>query len=375
MSSTNKKIFYLFLISSIIFYIAWELKYFTLVVLGFVLLLILIGLKFSKTRGFLTPVIAVSFAFFFAELVAPVLLPKADTRYDPNSDYTNGYNERIEGFGYRPTSGVHSSVKLTSSGEVIYDVSYSIGADGYRADVASNAYEAYLYGGSFTFGEGLNDNETLSYFLSKNHGVYSKNVGVHGYGLHQALYNIEQGLTFSDENGINILLTAPWHALRSACKPFYAIGTPRYVFVNNRVFLDGVCPGNYFLSLILAKSSVLQFLSPVLVNAEISDSDIDLYLGIIKEIARITKERHGSLVIAYINATEQQLAETRWTNETLLAYLRSTVDSVVNVTLAETREELSSEYYIHELDQHPSAQANIARARLLSNAIRRIQLR
>ena len=51
---------------------------------------------------------------------------------------------------------------------------------------------------------------------------------MHGYGLHQALYNIEQGLTSQSLTGINILLTAPWHALRSACKPAYAGGTPKY---------------------------------------------------------------------------------------------------------------------------------------------------
>ena len=143
------------------------------------------------------------------------------------------------------------SRKITSQAEIIYDVIYTIGSDGYRSDIKETEFDAFIYGGSFTFGEGLNDNETLAFYLHQNHGVRAKNVGVHGYGLHQALYNIEQGLTSQSLTGINILLTAPWHALRSACKPAYAGGTPKYEITPKGLKRVGVCDEQSFISRLL----------------------------------------------------------------------------------------------------------------------------
>ena len=107
-----------------------------------------------------------------------------------------GYFERrIPGFGYRLKPGVHKVKLATTKGDIIYDTVYTIGNDGYRLDINGKDFDIFIYGGSIAFGEGLNDNETLSYYLFHNYGIMSKNVSSHGYGMHQALYNIEQGLT------------------------------------------------------------------------------------------------------------------------------------------------------------------------------------
>ena len=60
------------------------------------------------------------------------------------------------------------------------------------------------------------------------------------------LYNIEQGLTSTNLGGVNVLLTAPWHSLRSSCKSSYAAETPRYKITPNGLKLDGVCSGGGF---------------------------------------------------------------------------------------------------------------------------------
>jgi hypothetical protein len=56
-----------------------------------------------------------------------------------------------------------------------------------------------FFGDSFTFGEGVNDTETMPYLvglaLSKKYRVY--NFGVHGYGPHQMLSAIEHGMVSS----------------------------------------------------------------------------------------------------------------------------------------------------------------------------------
>lgn len=44
---------------------------------------------------------------------------------------------------------------------------------------------------------------------------------------------------------------------------------------------------------------------------------------------------------------------------------------VINLTLADNIEDLSADYFIHELDKHPTSKANAAQANLLGNYIKR----
>jgi hypothetical protein len=294
--------------------------------------------------------------------------------YETNS---SKYYEHIPGFGYRPSEGEYSFRKISEDDEIIYDVSYTIGSDGYRSDVPSTNYDIFIYGGSFTFGEGLNDNETLSYFLQKEHGFTSKNLGIHGYGLHQALYNIQHGKTFKSIGGLNILLTTPLHALRSSCKETFSNGTPRYVLKNNKIELVGVCTKSSkkgVVERILERSRIFKIIkSSIIPVKKILTNDIELYLSIIREISKITRIKGGKLIIAFIDAPKILLSESNYTNDLIIAEMKQIADGFVNVTLAESWEKISSEYYIHELDKHPSAYANKARSNLIANKIHQIK--
>src|SRR5262245_8045495 len=73
--------------------------------------------------------------------------------------------------------------------QVIYDVVYTTGADHFRAVPAADHPErcVLLFGDSFTFGEGVNDDETsAAQIIIKSKGkVTAKNFGVAGWGPHQ----------------------------------------------------------------------------------------------------------------------------------------------------------------------------------------------
>ena len=105
------------------------------------------------------------------------------------------------GYAYPPNLRNYSSKKVAytspSQKEVVYDVIYN-------TDQLSNRYtpndskdrlnksDSILFlGDSLTFGEGLNDNETLSYFIQTLTGRSTLNAGLHGYGAHQALRILE----------------------------------------------------------------------------------------------------------------------------------------------------------------------------------------
>ena len=164
-----------------------------------------------------------------------------------------------------------------------------------------------------------------------------------------------------------MLLTAPWHALRSSCKPSYARGTPRYEIMAEGLQLVGVCSGGGVIDRILQRSNIMSLITSVFQEENvITDNDIALYVEIIKEIARLSRDNNSELLITYIDATSEQLANTRWSNETIISEL-SKLGTIVDVTLAETREELDARFYIHELDKHPSAISNEYRASIISS--------
>jgi hypothetical protein len=102
--------------------------------------------------------------------------------------------------GPQARPGAHRVRNLTLNGDVVYDVIYN------------------FFGCSFTFGEGLNDGETLPHFAGRTlEGVTSKN-----FGFHQALAILQSKRDTS--GNINFFLTAPWHAERSACLPEWSRG-------------------------------------------------------------------------------------------------------------------------------------------------------
>jgi hypothetical protein len=99
---------------------------------------------------------------------------------------------------------------------LLYDVTYSFDTDGLRVspprgDGPPDACVLF-FGDSFTFGEGLNDTETLPYRVGAIGGgrfeVY--NLGFHGYGPHQMLSALEHGRVAS------MLKCRPTHVIYSA---------------------------------------------------------------------------------------------------------------------------------------------------------------
>ncbi len=104
------------------------------------------------------------------------------------------YNNRSEKLGYTYKKNISIRSKKIKFGsnvnQIIYDVNYSTDEYGNRRLPLSlsGIDDSILFlGCSQTFGEGLNDNQTLPYHFSKISGLKSINTGMHGYGTHQAL--------------------------------------------------------------------------------------------------------------------------------------------------------------------------------------------
>lgn len=98
--------------------------------------------------------------------------------------------------GWTPKPGISTRAWKRVAGEPVYDVRYSIDAFGRRitpgADTGTRSSFLLLFGCSVTFGEGVNDTETLPHYIAERApDVRPYNYGFHGYGPQQVLARLE----------------------------------------------------------------------------------------------------------------------------------------------------------------------------------------
>ncbi len=97
------------------------------------------------------------------------------------------YIQTDEALGFKSIPGAIAQSKKSKGAEIIFDVLYSFDEYGRRvtpqADSMPKKSHIVVLGDSNTFGEGLNDDETISYFLGRSfptHRIY--NYAFRGYG-------------------------------------------------------------------------------------------------------------------------------------------------------------------------------------------------
>ena len=89
---------------------------------------------------------------------------------------------------------------------------------GEHARVASR--KLYIFGDSFVFGEGVNDEQTFSYLLQSKFKNYEvKNLAVSGYGTVQAYLQFRQIKDVIQPEDLIILGYADWYKLRNVAAP------------------------------------------------------------------------------------------------------------------------------------------------------------
>ena len=159
--------------------------------------------------------------------------------FDSAQTYNTPAYWHLGQFGSQPKPGVFTAKKIASNGDVLYDTIFTIGPDGFRVTPKygdKQSHRINFLGDSFTFGEGVADNETMAYYVGDlvNHQKQGtkwaplevKNYGIHGWGIHQGLAVLQSQL--DTQANLNFVLTAPWHASRVGCADFFSLGSPKY---------------------------------------------------------------------------------------------------------------------------------------------------
>jgi hypothetical protein len=315
------------------------------------------------------------------------LVTKEEIAYfSPSQTYNTPAYWHLGQFGSQPQPGVFTAKKLAANGDIIYDTVFTIGNDGFRVTPRYEAKQNHrmnFLGDSFTFGEGVADNQTMAYYSGdlvssqsdgKLHPLQVKNYGIHGWGVHQSLAILQSNLDHRAD--VQFVLTAPWHASRSACADFFTMGSPKYKLEDTGlVKRNGYCRSFAWvehspkaLRGLITSSKIFNLIQDSLLVINDQDKQIELYLGILKTIQVEAKNSGEQLVIGFIKADDKWFIGS-YTNEKILSELKSASIRVIDMTLADKNELLDRKYYLHNQDKHPTALGNLERSKLLVNQL------
>jgi hypothetical protein len=148
------------------------------------------------------------------------------------------------GYGSIREKRVTTSQKYVA-GKLVYDVKYTMDENGLRTTArhaVRDGLPVLFLGCSFTFGEGVDDAETLPASFEAITGRAAVNFGFHGYGPHQVLRELEIGLPrqFGYTQADMVIYTLlPAHVDRSAGRSPWDPDGPKYRIVDGQLKYEG----------------------------------------------------------------------------------------------------------------------------------------
>jgi hypothetical protein len=266
--------------------------------------------------------------------------------------------------GRVPRRGIVTRSVRRSEGQTLYDVRYTIGANGLRATPGSGIEGPAIvfFGGSFMFGEGVEDDETLpAYVAAKLGGRSVLNAGFHGYGPHQMLRSLEQGrLEVLVPEGVDevVYLGIEGHEARAAGRVTWDIAGPRYELRDGIPVYDGPFHRGlpWFALKAARRVGLLRNLvaASLRADAEETAADRERYAAIIARAAALAQERWGArFTVLFWDSAESDLPE----------FLESRGLKVLRVS--EALGEGGWKAWMIPGDGHPAAPGHAAMARLL----------
>ena len=337
--------------------------------------------------------VIIIFSLLGAELFAYIYFidfNKISTFTPETGHYNNskGYSENCK-WGWCPRAGQwqsHKDAKINGDIIPVYRVTYSIDENKRRIHEQKQPLGDYLgiinlFGGSFAFGEGLNDDQTINWYLSKIFPKYKiNNYGFHGYGVHQALYFLEND--FTRNHSINILLTGEYHIDRSTCSwSLSGFGyNPNYCFncLRKTIYEDDceshiskhknkkiIDEKSIFLEMNVVKL-IRNTINPILDNMKISNNHL-LYQDMIADFYYESSLRNSKTLVAYIQSGGYSSYIFNVSDKTY-DWLNFKNFGNIDVTLGTKLHKIDDKFKI-PYDNHPTSLANCERASLISHKL------
>ena len=264
--------------------------------------------------------------------------------------------------GWAPEPGRRYQAKKTRGEEVLYDVYYTIDENGFRLTPPPKQEDApaiLFTGCSFTFGEGLNDEESYPYKVSQRlDGQYKIcNLAYSGYGAQQTLANIREGLykkALGKSKPLAVVhLSIPDHPNRAVGALSWGQRAPRFfVGSSGRLETTGTFETSgttdEWLRYVRLKEAEKSELGKRLLSYKTSDEDIELWVEMLKSARREFQEAYPDtpFIVVLLNTpspTSKRMEEAL--KESGLTYHLLYTDLP----------ELKDEKYKIPVDRHPNA--------------------
>lgn len=324
--------------------------------------LVLCALGAARPGATVRRVLCINLFVVLAIFAAAEVVLSFDPVARSEGSHLDGYTIPDERLGYAPAKGHETTFRRLADEVLVYDVVYSIDANGLRKAPPHrpDADECILFfGGSFTFGEGLLDEETLPYRVGiETDGAYRiHNFGFHGYGPHQMLAALELGVV---DEAIDcaprfvVYQGAAFHIDRAAGLSSWEKGGPRFEPIDEGLveYRGQWDPSRFeypaWLTAVFGSSHVLGKIPAA--HRPTNDEDYVRYLGILETSRRLVEARYpgAEFWIVYWDAPD----------DPVVADLVARGFRVLRVSeILPDRAESPDRYRLHALDGHPNALA------------------
>ncbi|MDQ6867775.1 MAG: SGNH/GDSL hydrolase family protein [Pseudomonadota bacterium] len=326
----------------------------------------------GKLRDGFVVLASLAFGLCMIEATATIL----ETKVAPPAVVTNGLKvpQPIIGWGPEHPGRFHAERTTLKSGVLMFSADYTIDSNLLReTHSVETGPTIVFFGDSYTFGEGLNDAETLPQIFADLLGRKQRvlNLAFSAYGPQQFLAELRTGRfdgVIGAQPQLFIFMTGAWHTSRTACKLSWAAPLPRYALENGQLALKGDCYEglNMWLRAWLEKAASYRlFIEPY--RNKISHDDVDLYIRIVLAAVNLAKEKYGVVTLIPYVAWPEYLKGTGFSDDEIVQRLRDGGAIVVDVSLA--KEEAAGAKLHFEGDPHPTALANRLRASMLRDYI------
>lgn len=258
-----------------------------------------------RIRRFVTGLAAAALTLLCLEVTAYLLNPQIEYIFEPPLHE----RDKLLGYKLKPQLKVRGTNKR--NGEILYNVTYSTDEYGRRITPAQDSKAAtrfiLFFGCSLTFGEGVEDNETLPFRVSEIASKYKVyNYGVGGYGPQHMLVKLQSPQLPSEikerDGGILVYTFIDHHIPRAiGWMQILSWGShfPYYVMddgdrlIRKGSFTSGRPLLTYFYVL-MWKSHLVKYLNSRLRLPRIGDEHIKLTVRIIEESRNTFRERFHS---------------------------------------------------------------------------------
>lgn len=325
----------------------------------------------GRTRNALIVLASLAFGFGVAEAASNGVRGGAALNIERNWSQ----RQPIMGWGPEKAGIFHAEMRDTSDNSIIYATDYAFDGDLLRHTISANSGPTVaFFGNSFTFGDGVRNDETLPQAFAD---LYDRklrvlNLAFTGYGPQQFLREMETGRfdkVIGPEPKLFVFLTSPWHAERTSCKAYWTAHAPLYALENGRVVYKGEC--NEGASLLLREWLDNFGFYRALIDPwrhKVSHADVELYVSELEAAVKMAREKYGvPTIIPYLRVPKDYLQASGFTDDAIMERLAAAGAIVIDASL---RDEAAAGHQISiRIDGHPTPYANRVRATQIKAAI------